>query len=237
MFKKIWRDPVGSNAIGSIIAAAFIAFVSYLALHFFRITKAFLESTANVPNWLLVSILVPVIAAYALLAEARRRKGIPDRSSPPPSLASPPQIEIRHHPESPYEITEIQRHHVLSTVRIGITNLGGRPLSNCKVYVEKIAPDPSISLPILLDGAGFMLRHDDPEKLVDIAAQWDHIDKFRFSAPLGGGFADAASYIASGQARTITIKVIAVECQRSASFKLWTDAEKAMHLEFLGYGS
>jgi len=41
-------------------------------------------------------------------------------------------------------------------------------------------------LPILLDGGGFTLRHDDPEKLIDIAAHWDHVDNFRFNSPVAG---------------------------------------------------
>ncbi len=192
------------------------------------------------PVWskVIATAVVALIGVIARVATKGRRR---QSSSTAPSIPgnSAPQIEIHHQPKSPYEVSEIQHHRVLSTVRIGITNPGSHPLSNCKVYIEQITPEPALpgGLPILLDGAGFTLRHDDPEKFVDVAAHWDHVDKFRFSAPIGGGFAETLSYIESKQPLTIVIKVVAIECQRCASFKIWTDEAKAMHLQFISYVS
>ena len=72
----------------------------------------------------------------------------------------------------------------------------------------------------LVGGVGFTQRHDDPEKLVDVAGHWNHVDKFRSCAPIGGTFAEALGYIDAKETRTIVIKVVATECQRSASFRL-----------------
>jgi hypothetical protein len=79
------------------------------------------------------------------------------------------------------------------------------------------------------------LRHDDPEKLIDIAAIRDDADKFRFSAPVSGTFAEQLGYIDAKDLRRITIKVVAAECQRSAMFQLWVDETKAMHLNLISY--
>lgn len=148
-----------------------------------------------------------------------------------------PRIEICFEKRSPYEVLDVQHHHTLSTVRIGLRNSGGGALSNCKVYIDKISPEPRIpgDLPILLEGAGFVLRYDDPEKLLDVASHWDHMDKYRFSAPIGGGFADTLSYIDDKPVRTIVIRVVASESQRSATFKISVDETRALHLEYVGY--
>jgi hypothetical protein len=154
-------------------------------------------------------------------------------------IVQSPSIEICSERRAPYEVSDVQHSHVLSTVRIGLRNSGGGTLSNCKVYVEKIAPDPQIrgGFPALLYGEGFNLRHDDPEKLVDVATCWDHVGKFRFNMPVSGNFFDALSYIDDSISRTIVIKASATECQRMASFKLWVDDSKAIHLEFISYVS
>ena len=192
------------------------------------------------PVWSKV-IAAAVLALIGFIVRAATKGQRRQSSSTAPSIAGKlaPQIEIHHQPKDPYEVSEIQHHHVLSTVRIGLTNPGSRPLSNCKVYIEKITPEPALlgGPPILLDGAGFTLRHDDPEKFVDVAAHWDHVDKFRFSAPIGGGFFEPLSYIESKRPLTIMIKVVAAECQRCASFRIWADEAKAMHLQFISYVS
>lgn len=153
--------------------------------------------------------------------------------------SAPPQIEFISTPSSPYHETGISHGRTLSTVRIGLKNSGGGVLSNCRVHVEKVAPEPSLTggLPIQLEGGGFYLGHDDPEKFVDVASHWGHVDKYRFSAPLGGGFFQTLEYIDDQPMRMVVIKVSAFECQRSASFKLWTDEAKSLHLEFVGYVS
>ena len=233
---KIWSDPVWSK----VIATAIVGIFGLCATYLWPPTRLILESSTQVPNWLLAAML-PGAAALYFIARAtdRVRRRDSSRTGPCASGSPAPQIEIRHQRSAPYEVSEIQHHHVLSSVRIGIINSGSRPLSNCKVYVDKITPEPALpgGLPILLDGAGFTLRHDDPEKLVDIAAHWDHVDKFRFSASIGGGFAETLGYIESKQPLTIMIKVVAVECQRCASFRIWTDDAKAMHLQFISYVS
>jgi hypothetical protein len=151
--------------------------------------------------------------------------------------ALPGKVEIAFRKAAPYEETKVSHHHVLSTVRIGLTNPGGTPLSNCKVYIEAISPEPAIlgGLPILLEGGGFTLRHDDPEKLIDIATHFDHVDKFRFNAPANGVFAETLNFIDDQPSRTILVKIEATGHQRSASFRLSTDDAKALHMEFLGY--
>jgi hypothetical protein len=151
----------------------------------------------------------------------------------------PPKIEICFENRAPYEVVDVQHHHILSTVRIGIKNAGGSAFSNCNVYIEKILPEPSPpirgGLPILLEDKGFMVRPDDPEKFVDVAAHWDHVGHYRFSAPIGGAFAEALNYIDDNISLTIVIKVVAIECQRSATFKLRTDPNRSLHLEYIGY--
>ncbi|HJU19706.1 MAG TPA: AIPR family protein [Stellaceae bacterium] len=103
--------------------------------------------------------------------------------------------------------------------------------------VDKISPEPSLpgGPSMLLDGSGFTLRHDDPEKLIDIAGHWDHVNKYRFCTPPSGGFYESLNYIDDEVTRIFIIKIYATETQRSASFRISTDAERALHLEFVGY--
>lgn len=224
----------------SVIAGVIAWIITRVLSGIWPTAKVFLESSTPVANWLITIVafgmITPVI--YTVWSKASIKKGASDIPVPA-TVLSLPQIQIHHRPVAPYEVSEIQHHHVLSTVRIGLTNPGSRTLSNCKVYVEKIVPEPPLpgGLPILLDGANFTLRHDDPEKFIDVATHWDHIDKFRFSAPLGSVFAEALGYIDSEKERKIMIKVVAAECQRSASFRIWTDNTKTMHLKFIGYVS
>ena len=142
-----------------------------------------------------------------------------------------PMLDVRFESRSPYEVTEITNGRILSTVRIGLKAIG-MPLSNCRVYVEKIVPETPIvgGWPILLEG-GFILRPDDPEKLLDIAGHWDHNTKFRFSSPIGGGyFSEALNFLDDNIDRAIEIKVVATELQKTVTFKIWTDEFKKLHL-------
>jgi hypothetical protein len=134
-------------------------------------------------------------------------------------------------------VTEPRGDRVSSTVRVGIRNSSGAALSNCKVYIDQVAPEPPIpgGFPILLNSEPFLVRHDDPERRIDIAYQWNHVDTFKFAAPISGNFSDALMYIPSQPPRTIVIKVKASECQRSATFRLMVDSEKVIHLEFVRY--
>jgi hypothetical protein len=105
--------------------------------------------------------------------------------------------------------------------------------------VEKIAPQPALpgGLPILLEGGGFTLRVDDPEKFVDIASHWDHITKWRFnSSP--GWWAETMNYIDDDIERTIEIKFTATtidgsDFQKTVLFKIRTDGSKKLHLEWM----
>jgi hypothetical protein len=193
--------------------------------------------------WWIISALSWVIVAI-LEGSYREHRDLPntmDRSTADANgkRTDLPKIEICFAKGAPYEVSDVQHHHVLSTVRIGLKNVGGGALSNCKVYIDKIVPEPPLpgGLPILLNAETFTLRHDDPEKFVDIASHWDHVAQYRFSAPISGAFYEALGYIDSKPQRTILVKVDATEGQRSATFKIWTDEAKALHLECLGYVS
>lgn len=60
-------------------------------------------------------------------------------------------IDILFEPHPPYETSEISHGRGLSTVRIGLKAIG-KTFANCKVYIEKIAPQPPLpgGLPIQL---------------------------------------------------------------------------------------
>jgi len=172
-------------------------------------------------------IVTLILCAVILLIDIVRRRII---KAVPPSG----RIEICCKPGAPYGVSEISHGHILSTVRIGLKNSGERPVSNCKVFIDKIAPLPDLAggLPILLEGDGFMLRPDDPETLVDIAAHWDHLSKYRFQAP-HGLFAETLNYLDDRTERSIVIKIEATECQKSALFKMWTDESKKLRLQYV----
>jgi hypothetical protein len=151
-----------------------------------------------------------------------------------PALASP-KIAILFDKRAPYEESGVHQDRVHSTVRIGLKNTGGGTFSNCRVYVDKISPETPYpgGLPILLDNAGFSVRYDDPEKLVDVAVQWNHLGKklFRFSAPMNGTFGDARMFTDGSVVRTIVVRVDATECQQNATFRIWTDDTMAVRME------
>jgi hypothetical protein len=196
------------------------------------------------PMWLGMlryGTITAVLCTFALIVDffikSFRRKKDSLQTNNYEKIIREPLIDILAEKRAPYSFSDIQHGHVLSTIRIGIKNSGGGAASNCKVYIEKISPEPPLpgGLPILLDGSGFIVRHDDPEKLIDVATHWDHVDKFRFNAPYAGGFAETLAYIQDDIPRTIVIKITASECHRSASFKVWTDDKRALQLEFISY--
>ncbi|MCP1121405.1 DUF4062 domain-containing protein [Robbsia andropogonis] len=167
-----------------------------------------------------------------------RASSVPDNTQlTSPRAALDPEIEMVTKSAAPYQVSEATNGQVLSTVKIGIKNAGGKTLSNCKVYIEDITPPTNSpgGATALLDGTGFQLRHDDPEKLVEIAGHWDSHDKFRFSTPIGGGFFDNSQWLDDNTRRTFSVSVTATECKRSARFEIWPDESRTLHLKFLGY--
>jgi hypothetical protein len=168
-------------------------------------------------------VLIP--AALHWLSERQRAAN--------PEAAEAAGIVVNFEPNARYVTNELSHGHILNTVKIGL-KATGKPLSNCKLYVEKIAPEPPLpgGFPILLEGGGFILRPDDPEKLFDLVAHWDHVTKFRFNAP-GGWWAETMIYIDDGPPRIIEIKFEATELQKTFLFRIWTDESKKLHLERL----
>ena len=148
-----------------------------------------------------------------------------------------PKIEICFRSGAPYEISEIIHGRVRSAVRIGIRNSGGSPLSNCRIYIETVSPPPvHVGLfPALLDGGSFVLRHDDPEKLIDVAFHWDHLKQYRFFTPIGGlSSAESLNYMNETEQRKFVIKFVATECQKSAIFEILVDETKKLRLQYIG---
>jgi hypothetical protein len=153
------------------------------------------------------------------------------------TVQKPSKIEICFKSSAPYEASDIAHGRVLSTVRIGVKNSGGSPLSNCKVYIESVSPPPAHAgmFPAMLDNGSFALRHDDPEKLIDVATYWEHAGKYRFSTPLGGYLSEKSlDYIDGNEPRTFVIKAVATECTKSAVFKILVDESKTLRLKYIG---
>jgi hypothetical protein len=149
-----------------------------------------------------------------------------------------PKIELFTSTNPPYHADEFHSGQTQSIVRVGIRNVGGKTLSNCKVYVERIYPNlKSPTSTFVLDNSGFHLRPDDPEKLIDVAAHWESWDKYTFSTPPAGGFFDSSVYIDDGAKRTFTLKVKATECECNGIFEIWADDLKKLHLRFIEYVS
>jgi hypothetical protein len=185
--------------------------------------------------WQVRSLVGAVIGALilgglpALYSWARER----GQTSQNVEETAQPNIRVLFEPHNPYETSKISHGRVLSTVRIGLKAIG-KPLSNCKVYIEKMAPDPGIpgGLPILLEGGNFVLWPGDPEKLYDIASHWDHVTKFRFNSP-GGWWAETMNYIDDESPYRIEVKFVATELTKTFLFKLWTDESKQLHMQGL----
>ncbi|MEF9443984.1 hypothetical protein OWS73_37005 [Burkholderia sp. 1B3(2022)] len=241
---RVWKDPVWSKLIAGAIGVGFLWIVHLFFGTSFDEAYNNAFSVVRLPRWLVWSwglLTLLLLAAGSLLL---RRRVSSDKVSSAAgtitvssSAALDPKIEIRTEDRPPYQITDVKSGHVESTVKVGITNAGGKTLSNCKVFIERIAPPPNLpgGDTQLLEGSGFHLRHDDPEKLIDIASHWDHIDKFKFSTPMPGGFFNNALYMEDGLKRTFAVRVVATECERSALFEIETDAAKRLHLKFLNY--
>lgn len=196
------------------------------------------EHTANILSNPQIDIWTIGVGATSLIVSVLGILYLNWTRTPSVAIKRPAQIEICFESSAPYEVVDVHGEHSLSTVRIGVRNSGDVPLSNCKVYLEKISPTLSLrgAPPILLEGGGFTIRNDDPEKLVDVAIQWSHDSKFRFHGPIGT-FAESLNYIDGEASFMIVIKVTATECQRSAIFKLRADGERRLRLQFINYTS
>lgn len=238
-----WSGDIAKDAVKGVVSAAALAVATLVWQHFFGATPESALKKASTPIqllswevwlWAAITVFLVVFIAATLL---RRRSSGDAAVATSPAAALAPKIEIVTGPATPYQVTEVQGGRVLSTVRVGIRNAGGKTLSNCKVYVEKLSPPANLpgGDTQLLEMSAFHLRHDDPEKLMDIAAHWDHVSQFRFSTPISGGFFETANYMEDGVKRTFAVRVSATECERSALFEIWTDESRRLHLKFLNY--
>jgi hypothetical protein len=84
------------------------------------------------------------IAPFRLYQEQTEKLSVLSQAEQDKSERLPPQIEICSKSGAPYEVSDVRSGHVLSTIRIGIKNYGGSPLSNCKVSIEKMSPMPNL---------------------------------------------------------------------------------------------
>jgi hypothetical protein len=187
-----WRTILGVFSLVPVGCRAVVWMLSQLGNIDFVITHInepgwvgrVIELIINPPGWLLTAAL---LGGLGLLFwdNRRHRQFVIETGHPAEQMdrsvgleltspAAAPKIEICFEKGAPYEVNEVSNGNLKSTVRVGLKNSGGGPLSNCKVYIEKVVPEVPLSggLPILLEGAGFVLRHDEPEKFVDIAIRW-----------------------------------------------------------------
>lgn len=234
-----WGGDIAKDVTKGVVTTGVLGAIGLVWAHFFGSTpeSAFEKASAPIQLalwevwlWAAITMFLVVFIAATLL---RRRSSVGASQV----AALDPKIEIVTGPDAPYQVTQVQGGRVLSTVRVGIRNAGGKTLSNCKVYVEKLSPPAALpgGDTQLLELSAFHLRHDDPERLVDIAAHWDHVDKFKFSTPPHGGFFEAGNYMEDGVKRTFAVRVTATECERSALFEMWVDDSKRLHLTFVNY--
>jgi len=147
-----------------------------------------------------------------------------------------PGFDIVLHEGVPYEAMGESQGKALSIIRIGIKNTGDSPISNCKVYIDGINPVPAkCDTPIVLK-EGLNLPVDFPEVLVDIASQREDMNRYRFTAAAEEGASDEPSdYLDDETPRIVMVKAESAECQRNASFKIWSDDRKRMHIRLIGH--
>ncbi|MFM0382745.1 hypothetical protein [Paraburkholderia dipogonis] len=221
---RVWKDPVRSKVISTGIIWAIV----WLDQHF---------TSVQLPRWLIwasaaVALALVVFAGITHLLRKRASDSI--NTSPANHGDQPCRIEIYTEGGRPFQESTIESGHVLSTVRVGIKNFGGKTLSNYRVYVEKVSPPDELipQVSVLLGANVFTLRPDDPEQLVEVAAHWDHMVQFRFSTPAATGFYEALQYLDGQTKRTFVNRVSARECERSALFEIWADDSKKLHLRF-----
>jgi hypothetical protein len=193
--------------------------------------RQMIENLPALPPWIGVPILI--VGLLLIGYDMRRVKTAVE----PVAIQKTGTIEICFRPGAPYEISEIIQGRIKSTVRIGIRNSGGSPLSNCRVYIESVSLPPAHAglFSALLNGGSFVLRHDEPEKLIDIAVYFDHLKKYKFATPIGGLIAaDTLNYIDEMEQRSFVVKVAATECNKSTMFKILVDETKKLRLRYIG---
>lgn len=153
------------------------------------------------------------------------------------AIYTSPKIEMFCGEGAPYQVSESRSAHVASIVRIGLKNSGGSHASNCKVLIQEISPRPPMHFPVFLQ-EGFNLRTDDPEKLIDVACQFDHVDMYKLGPSNStAAFREMLPMVDSKKFPTakMTIAAKATECQRSAVFELHSDESRRLSLKFIGY--
>jgi hypothetical protein len=233
---------IARDVTKGVVLAATIGALTLVWQYYFGSTAESAVQKAHTPIvllqwqvWLWAAVTV-FLLGFGIFASLRKRSSDSDAVNTKQSTLDP-KIEIVTGEAAPYHVTGVQGGRALNTVRVGIRNAGGKTLSNCKVYVEKLSPPANLpgGDTQLLDMSPFQLRHDDPEKLMDIAAHWDHVSQFRFSTPMSGGFFDTGNYMEDGVKRTFAVRVSATECERSALFEIWTDESRRLNLKFLNY--
>lgn len=164
---------------------------------------------------------------YTALQIARAWK--PNAATPSSLL---PKIEIMSAGGAPYEMMQMVGERTRSYVKIGLKNGGDITVSNCAVTIEKVIPDVFRAAPIKLEAPEFNLRHDDPEKFIEVAEYWGHAGKIRF-CELPSTFSGPRTYFDAGQRYQILVKVRASETTRSALFDLWVDPSSQLRLQFV----
>ncbi|WP_063889130.1 hypothetical protein [Burkholderia ubonensis] len=241
---RAWKDPVWSKVIATVITtvgAAIIGGVVWIGQNFsLGLAYAWALAPVQLPRGLMaawVAITLALAAStMATLVFRKRSSGVADAALTNQGEHDY-QIELHTEESQPYHELTHESGHLLSTVRVGIKNAGAKTLSNCRVYVEKVSPPASLldQGALLLENAVFNLRTDDPERLVDVAAHWEHMNQFRFSAPMAASFFEAMQCMDDGTKRTFMLRVTARECERSAMFEIWADESRRLHLKFLNY--
>jgi len=150
------------------------------------------------------------------------------------------KIEIRHKIGEPYEKTEIKSDKIRSTVSIGLKNIGGKTLSNCRVTIDKILPPhPHIHDQVMMLGNTLQtIRMDDPEIYIGVCEYWSHINKFRFLLNEGGLVGPfELNWIDAIEERMIVIKATSEETHKTSVFKISLDENKILRMKFVSDGA
>ncbi len=179
------------------------------------------------PYWAAFSFSSIAVLLIVHGAFGERINKIINDEEPVRSIVS--EMDIILHEGAPYEVTENVDGKSLSTIRMGIRNFGDSAITDCKVFIDAIDPMPAaVELPIVLQkGLDMPCRY--PEVLVDIASQRGDRDHYSLAS------AGASSELDDKTPRTIVVRAEAAQCRRGASFKIWTDKERYMHIRLISH--